>query len=545
MAIRQIIYLLIIASLSTGSLIAQDSTAFCSTEEVEKGFNSYKQQDYEIASRQFNQVITDTSNHFTQADRYWASLGLSLINIDLAEYEKAIRRLATLDDVLIQVSDKGLKHYILKSLAVCYLHTGSYRLSEKYYFSCLEYASESEIPFIRNEMIRVYIVLGEEDEALKIAQENLELFKKSKNTFAICVGYTTLGQVYMQSEMKDEGLNAWIECFKLAIDESEYDAVVWISQALSRHYEAENNLEIALRYQRYNALYKDSVQVDGSRIQLPIESVRSQMLKKQLEISDISTENERNKMSLRRSRLVIGLISVLLLFLFLILMIIRSRDKIKQHQLQLDLNRVRLNPHFIFNSLNSLQKSIITGDIEKSNKYLTRFSRLIREILDQSFDSFHPLSKEIHFLENYLDLERLRFDDKFDYHLKVSNILDPSSILIPSMLIQPLIENSIWHGILPLENSGIVNISFAWEENEHLLKIEIQDNGIGRQAAMKIREENSGPFTSKGTEILKNRIGIMKKLYNKSCMVKYSDHLDEEGIASGTLVQLYLPVKMV
>jgi len=168
----------------------------------------------------------------------------------------------------------------------------------------------------------------------------------------------------------------------------------------------------------------------------------------------------------------------------------------------------------------------------------------MRETLDQSMESFIPLSREIGFLKDYLELESSRFKDKFEYSIEVHERIDQASVNIPSMLIQPIVENSIWHGLMPLERPALLFISFKWSREESIVVCEIEDNGIGRKEANRIKSKNTGPYSSKGTQILKNRINIMKRLFHSSCELNYKDKLGDKGEATGTIAKVFLPVKM-
>jgi len=177
--------------------------------------------------------------------------------------------------------------------------------------------------------------------------------------------------------------------------------------------------------------------------------------------------------------------------------------------LEQKLLRSQMNPHFIFNSLSSIQSFIFENNPVEAGSYLSRFAELIRSILYNSREEYITLEKEIQTLINYLDLQKLRYDNKFDYEIDLDPMLDKETISIPPMLAQPFIENAIEHGIKHLNNPGIINISFTKLEETILLIVE--DNGIGIRAAKKINNAKAKEHQSLATIITRERIEILNK----------------------------------
>ncbi|MBT5426088.1 MAG: histidine kinase [Bacteroidetes bacterium] len=511
--------------------------------QLELAFSFYKSKQYDLARNYFRLINDQSVSLASEKDLLWSKLGLGLVHYDLSEYQEALNIFETCNQDRDTISDDTLQSYISRYLSLCYLNIGNNKEAEKWTLDALKYAPESEIPFLQNELIRILFYLDKRDDAMKLARSNLELFMQSGDSFGICIAYTSLGQILYQIGEETEALEAWGNCFSLALEKKEFEALVWISNTLYRHYRRTDEKELALRYIEYNTLYKDSINLKNSRIELAFEAARTKTLQKQQELSLLAKEKDHAQAKIQRNKLLMAAISTLLLLVLALLLLFRYRSKTKEQNLTLELNRMRLNPHFIFNSLNSLQKSMIQEDFEASNRYLTKFARLMRETLDQSMESFIPLSREISFLENYLDLENLRFNNKFSFQIKLDHEVDESDVLIPSMLIQPIVENSIWHGLLPLEGAGNIEISFSWNETGNLIKCEISDNGIGRKKAESLKSENSGPYTSKGTKILKTRISIMRKLFHSRCTLEYYDLQNNNGEPIGTRAVLILPTK--
>ncbi len=203
----------------------------------------------------------------------------------------------------------------------------------------------------------------------------------------------------------------------------------------------------------------------------------------------------------------------------------------------------QLNPHFVFNSLNSIQNFILTNRTELSSDYLSMFSKLMRFVFENSKKLYVPLSDEIEALKLYLELELVRHNNKFRYEIHIGN-LKPSEIFLPSLLIQPIIENAIWHGLLhKLENDRLLEINFTYE-GEHLC-INIKDNGVGRQAtSSKPQQKFIKKQRSSGVELTKQRLDLLCQSTGLETSFEIIDLFDENNNPNGTLVQILMPINL-
>lgn len=202
--------------------------------------------------------------------------------------------------------------------------------------------------------------------------------------------------------------------------------------------------------------------------------------------------------------------------------------------------RQQMNPHFIFNTLNSIQYYMYQHDKLATNNYLTKFSNLMRKVLDNSQHTSVPLSDELAALRLYLELESIRFKDKFVYEINIDEDIDPIMYKVPTMLIQPYVENSICHGIMPLEGNGIVKVDLKL--NEDYILCTIEDNGIGREAAKERNLRRESNHNSLGTQITKSRLDLVNELYGTSLKTIYTDLENESGESTGTRVEIHIPI---
>lgn len=198
--------------------------------------------------------------------------------------------------------------------------------------------------------------------------------------------------------------------------------------------------------------------------------------------------------------------------------------------------QAQMNPHFVFNALNSIKRMILDGDNEKASRYLSKFALMIRMTLNHSRDIFVTLDENIEYLEAYLEMEKLRFDDSFGYSITVDENIDVTETAIPSMMIQPLVENAIWHGLMQAINEKMVRVSFAQADNRIFCSVE--DNGIGIRQSEKLKEKNKSPHHSMGLENLQKRIKIINEKYGIDLNMQILDLKENGNGQTGTKVIL-------
>ncbi len=199
-----------------------------------------------------------------------------------------------------------------------------------------------------------------------------------------------------------------------------------------------------------------------------------------------------------------------------------------------------MNRHFIFNALNSIQYYINMQDRKSANRYLTSFAKLIRKNLDSSQQNETSLADELERIELYLSLEQMRFQDRFDYAVHIDSEINTETVEIPAMILQPFLENSIWHGILPTEAHGKINLNITNHQTE--VVIEIRDNGIGVETSMRNKNGSEETHISKGMEITHNRIQLYRKMTGLNYLLEGPTELvNAEGVVEGTTVLIRLP----
>lgn len=213
----------------------------------------------------------------------------------------------------------------------------------------------------------------------------------------------------------------------------------------------------------------------------------------------------------------------------------KEQNDLQQKFAQLEMKALRsqMNPHFIFNAINSIQHYVLTSEKELANKYLVKFSQLMRNILDLSKQELISLKDELETVGLYLDIESLRFNNAFSFSISVSPDVSVSDIRLPPLIIQPFVENAIWHGLLLREGNKKLEITVSREEN--VLVIKIDDNGIGRQAAQKFSNKEL-KRRSFGMDITQDRLNVLEQVFGISISFYVQDKTDKDGIPLGTAV---------
>jgi ligand-binding sensor domain-containing protein len=241
--------------------------------------------------------------------------------------------------------------------------------------------------------------------------------------------------------------------------------------------------------------------------------------------------------------------SLTVMMVFLLIYKFRINEIQKKSVLKDELNRYmqqalakQMNPHFIFNALNSIHNFILENDKNTSSYYLSKFSSLMRQTLDNSTKETITLGEEILTLKLYLELEQLRFKHSFDYSINMTEDIDDSFIEIPPFLLQPYIENSLWHGIMHKTN-GQGNVKLDFSIDEEFIVCSIEDNGIGRDKAAEIKAESKITHKSRGTSITEKRIALINSIYGTEVGVKYYDLKDDQGNATGTNVTVKISMR--
>jgi sensor histidine kinase YesM len=221
-------------------------------------------------------------------------------------------------------------------------------------------------------------------------------------------------------------------------------------------------------------------------------------------------------------------------------------EDFKQRLIQIEMRalRAQMNPHFIFNVLNSIKLFMVQNDARTAANYLTKFAKLIRLILNNSKSQMIMMEDELEFLKLYIEIENFRFNDKFDYKIQISDNIDAEFVELPPLILQPYVENAIWHGLMHKKDErGMLLIDVKMIEDDSIV-FTIEDNGIGRKAAgeMKSNTARKAQFKSIGMELTQDRVAMTNQFYGTKASIEVEDLTKKNGEAAGTRVVVRLPI---
>jgi tetratricopeptide (TPR) repeat protein len=319
---------------------------------------------------------------------------------------------------------------------------------------------------------------------------------------------------------------------------------------LSDYYAQKSDFKRAYQYQKKYIEINDSVMNSEVASKLAEMQTRYETEKKEKQIALLEKDKQltRAEADRQRSLKIIYLIVSLVVILLAGFVIFEIRNKLRRKQHQLEkrnleneqkLLRVQMNPHFIFNSLNTVQGFISGNDSFKAMSFLSKFGQLLRNILENSRKNMITLENELETLSLYLDMEKQRANNRFDYSIKTSHTIDPESVLVPPLIIQPFAENAIKHGFKTENRKGELNIEVEKENN--LLILTITDNGIGRQKAEAIAGTSGNKHKSLGMRLTAERLKNTGKATGSKTSFQIIDLKNDKGEPAGTKVIVTLP----
>jgi tetratricopeptide (TPR) repeat protein len=356
--------------------------------------------------------------------------------------------------------------------------------------------------------------------------------------------YGNLGTIYRDKGNTELSLKYYHKSIEEAKIQNDLYSLFWVYLDMSDMYLNKGDTSKAFTtyvlYKKFNDLFLKRTNNQGladAKIRYDAETHN-----KELQLLSLRVSNQ---------RLLIYGFTVLFILCIAVGVLLFSRSKIDAKRRLSEMNRKiaevtqanlrqQMNPHFIFNTLNSIQYYMYQHDKLATNNYLTKFASLMRKVLENSQHTAIPLRDELEALNLYLELELIRFKDKFDYEIKVDEEIDPILYKVPTMLIQPYVENSISHGLMPHEGKGMVKIVLRLEKEFILCSIE--DNGIGREAAQEIKRRKENNHSSLGTQIVSSRLDLVNALYGTSLKTTYTDLKNKNDEPEGTRVEIQIPI---
>lgn len=391
---------------------------------------------------------------------------------------------------------------------------------------------------------------GYNDLAIENWQKAIVAFESMNDKFGLADTYLYLGRFYLKDREETKALAMATNALRLSKEITVLEQQLNAEKLLSDIYENNGKTTLALTHYKAYAAIKDSLLREND-IRKSVEASMSYEFEKKELIQ--KEENKKRELLLKeeakssRMKLIFGVLIGLLLVGIGFLIYNRNHLK-KTLTLQKELAEyeqkalhLQMNPHFVFNCLGSISSFIVQNGTDSAIKYLSKFSKLMRLTLEYSKESLIPIDKEIESLENYLQLEQLRFNDKFSFSIVKSNDIE-DDVALPPLLIQPFIENAIIHGVIPKKDKGAITIDFSLQDQS--LICVILDDGIGINTS-KLNKENSVlAHKSMALDIIRKRLEMITASTSKKATIAIEE-LGDNTKSKGTKVTLQLPLRYV
>lgn len=412
-------------------------------------------------------------------------------------------------------------------------------------------SNEAYIDDSKDEIVKAYSRQNRVEDEISFRNKNIETNRLKGEPLKISKEKREIGNVLIASGRTADAIIELEEAVEIADSLGNAKEQVGSYQALATAYENVGREDDALKaYNKFSEAVNKITDENDQEQEQKATIIRKQneidALTKDLALDESEYALGVSSIQLRDNQLwfqqlaIYGLLGLLGIVMIASFTIYRNakKSKVMSQLLALKSLRSQMNPHFIFNALNSVNQFIAKNDERAANKFLTEFSKLMRLVLDSSQKDFITLLEEKEIIALYLKLEHYRFRDKFTYEFTIDPVLSLESLEIPPMLIQPYIENAIWHGLRYKEEKGELMVSLAKKDND--LVITITDDGIGRNKSQALKTENQKKHNSTGLKNTQERIEIVNKVYKKQHKIHVED-LNEDG--SGTKVEIILPLE--
>ncbi len=390
----------------------------------------------------------------------------------------------------------------------------------------------------KNSISKVFIKQDRSEEALQLLDTALTVAKELKNQEIISSTYVNLGWGLMQLKRHDEAEENLKEGLHLAMNYNLPSTISQANQLLSELAVRKEDYKSAMEYYKKARHFDDEISNDRN-----IRYVYDILLRYNTDKQSQGYKEELRKTNQKTNTilLITGIALALLAGIFYILYRqYQLKNEKKLLTLEQSMLRSQMNPHFLFNSLNSIKLYIINNEQKNAVHYLNKFSKLVRKILEASSLREIPLAEELETVELYMNIENIRFSNEINFTITVADNINVHQVKIPSLILQPFLENALWHGLSSKNDEKKIELNIT-KDDKGFMHISIIDNGVGRHAAEKIKESKVLKRKSVGIAITKERLANFSKDYQNSFDIEIVDLYHEDNTAAGTQVILHIP----
>lgn len=407
-----------------------------------------------------------------------------------------------------------------------------------------EINSERGKIFCQRSIANVYLKMDKNNDAVHLLQNTLIKAKEIGDNSIISSVEISLGAALLSLKNYKESKKYLNSGLQIAKKINTPGQIAEANKYLSEVAIAQKDFETALRYYKISQSYDNEISNNRNLRYVNDMIMRYESEKRTNEFKRLEDENALITMELKKNKTVLLISGIALALLAGIFYILYRQYQLNNEKKLLTLEqsmlRSQMNPHFLFNSLNSIKLYIINNEQKNAVYYLNKFSKLVRKILEASSLKEIPLAEELETAELYMNIENIRFSNEINFKTTIEDGFDTHVVKIPSLILQPFLENALWHGLSSKEGEKNITLEIGNGDDESI-NIAITDNGIGRAAAEKIKEGKVLKRKSVGIDITKERLDNFARDYQNSCTVEMIDLYDQVGKPSGTKVVLQIP----
>ncbi len=473
----------------------------------QRGVYFYLLGDYENALNFYLKADIILNKSADWKNRIKPKANIAMVYMNTQQYEEALRIYNEIENEikLIPIDIIHAQMYINIDAAYCFLKDPKNGIvySQKALQISEQLNSRYGIAVSESNLGGHLILLNKPEEALQHIARSKEICEADGYTIILLSNFIEYADCYLRLQQYETALGYAEKAISLARKVQDIEKEAYIMKHIMNIYERQEDFK--------NAFIASRTYIELKEKMLNNDKIKS------FNTLQLKYESEKKEATLNQLRL-------------------------QQTQSELTALKSQMNPHFIFNALNSIQELYTIGDKKMANEQMGNFAQLTRKILDVSGKQKIELAEEIDILTKYLELECMRFENDFSYKIHLSDNLDEDYTTLPPMLIQPYVENSIKHGLLHKKGSKQLDIYFELDEDANVLKCSVDDNGIGRQASASLHKNRSASHVSFSTSATEKRLRLLNQGKEEMIAVQFEDKEDESGNTSGTRVIIQIPV---
>lgn len=396
-----------------------------------------------------------------------------------------------------------------------------------------------------NSIGKIYIKQQKYDEAITLLQDALAKALKIEDQYYIATSYTNLGWLETLTNKEDLAEQHLKKAIEISDNYNLLTSKIEALQYLSKNYATKGVFDLALRDYKIADSLERTINNQRNLSYINDLIIKYESESKTNTIKALANENELVKSHLEKNRLSLLLSLLAIVLVTVLLFIFNRQQQINQEKkiltLEQNMLKSQMNPHFIFNSLNSIKLYIINNEKENAVYYLNKFAKLIRKILVASNEKDISLADELETMKLYMNIENIRFSNEIDFKIKIDEKINPENIRVPSLILQPFLENSLWHGLSSKTDDKRIELDIKKESDDYIT-ISITDNGVGRKVSHERKLNKTLQRDSVGIEITRERLFNFSKRFARMYDLKIEDLFDHQNKASGTKVILNIPI---